>query len=73
MKTTLYMQNLKSGGGEATIINKLSALKGISNITIKFQYATVTFEHENKKDVERVKQMLSKIGYPSFAKKKCYT
>lgn len=69
MKTTLYIQNLKCGGCETTIKNKLSELKNISNISFKFQYATVTFEHKNKEDVEDVKQLLSKIGYPPFGEK----
>jgi len=69
MKTTLYIQNLKCGGCENEVINKLSALKGISNITIKLQYATVTFVHETKEVAENVKQMLSQIGYPPYGKK----
>ena len=66
MKTTLYIQNLKCDGCENEVINKLSALKDISNITIKLQYATVTFEHETKEVADNVKQMLSQIGYPSY-------
>lgn len=69
MKTTLYIQNLKCGGCETTIKNKLSELKSISNISFNFQYATVTFEHENKEDIDNVKQLLSKIGYPPFGEK----
>ena len=69
MKTTLYIQNLKCGGCESIIINKLSELKGISNITTKLQYATVTFEYETNETVDKVKQLLSKIGYPPFGEK----
>ncbi|TGV04364.1 heavy-metal-associated domain-containing protein [Flavivirga rizhaonensis] len=69
MKTTLYIQNLKCAGCESTIINKLSELKNIYNITIKLQYATVTFEHETKEDITTVKNTLSKIGYPPFGEK----
>ena len=69
MKTTLYIQNLKCSGCALTIINRLSALKHITNIAIKLQYATVTFEHENKADIEEVKHLLSKIGYPPFDEK----
>lgn len=69
MRTTLYLQNLKCDGCESTIINKLSALEGIFNISIKMQYATVTFEHETKEVIETVKRMLSKIGYPPFGDK----
>ena len=69
MKTTLYIQNLKCGGCENEVINKLSALQGISNITIKLQYATVTFVHDTKEVAENVTQMLSQIGYPPYGKK----
>ena len=68
MKTTLYIQNLKCGGCEATVINRISALKGISNISIKLQYGTITFENETNEDIEEVKQILSRIGYPPFGK-----
>jgi len=69
MKTTLYIQNLKCGGCEATVINRISALKGISNISIKLQYGTITFEHETNEDIVEVKQILSRIGYPPFGEK----
>jgi copper chaperone CopZ len=69
MKTTLYIQNLKCSGCITSIIFRLSEIKGISNISIKLQYETVTFEHESKENVEEVKQILSKIGYPPFGEK----
>jgi len=69
MKTTLYIQNLKCGGCESTIMDKLSSLKGISNISIKLQYATITFEHDTIETLNKVKQILSNIGYPPFGDK----
>ncbi len=69
MKTTLYIQNLNCCGCEITIINRISALKGISNISIKLQYSTITFEHETKEAAEIIMQMLSKNGYPPFGEK----
>ena len=69
MKTTLYIHNLKCDNCEAVIINSLTKLKHISNVSIKRQYATVTFEHISPKDVEVVKKTLSKIGYPPFGEK----
>jgi len=69
MKTTLYIQNLKCGGCVSTIINRLSEFKNIKSVTVKLQYATVTFEHEMKADIEEVKHMLSKIGYPPFGER----
>jgi len=69
MKTTLYIHNLKCDNCEVVIINSLTKLKHISNVSIKRQYATVTFEHEKADDVEVVKKTLSKIGYPPFGEK----
>lgn len=72
MKTTLYIQNLKCGGCETSIINKLTELKGISNISIKFQYSTVTFEYQKAKDIETVMAMLKKMGYPPYGEKNTF-
>ena len=69
MKTTLYIQNLKCGGCISTIINRISALRHIKNVTIKLQYATITFEHRNKADIEEVRLILWHIGYPPFGEK----
>lgn len=69
MKTSLYIQNLKCDGCISLIMNKLLELKQINNINVKLQYATVTFEHQNKADIEDVKHVLSKIGYPPFGEK----
>ena len=69
MKTTLYIQNLKCRGGEATIKHKISALKGISNISFKLQYGTITFDYETNEDIAEVKRLLSNIGYPPFGEK----
>ncbi|MDG1730348.1 MAG: heavy metal-associated domain-containing protein [Algibacter sp.] len=69
MKTTLYIQNLKCGGCETSVINRISALKGISNISIKLQYGTITLEYETNKDIEAVKHVLSRIGYPPSEEK----
>ena len=69
MKTTLYIQNLQFTGNETSIISRISAIKGIFNISIKLQYDAITFEHESKKEVQEVKRILSKIGYPNFDEK----
>ena len=73
MKTTLYVYNLKCDYCIAVIIDNLSKLNHISNISIKRQYATVTFEHKKAKDVDLVKKTLSKIGYPPFGEKNNFT
>ncbi|MFH6769064.1 heavy-metal-associated domain-containing protein [Gaetbulibacter aquiaggeris] len=69
MKTTLYIQNLKCEYCDSIILKMLSKLKHISNVSVKHQYATVTFEHQSAADVIQVKKTLSKIGYPPFGDK----
>ncbi|MFH4963998.1 heavy-metal-associated domain-containing protein [Gaetbulibacter sp. M235] len=69
MKTTLYIQNLKCEYCEETILKKLSKLKHISNISIKRQFATLTFEYQTLEDLILVKKTLSKIGYPPFGER----
>ena len=73
MKTTLYIQNLKCEHCKTIIMQELSKLKNITNIFIKSQYATVTFEHLYPDDVEEVKQTLSNIGHPPFGEKNNYS
>lgn len=73
MKTTLYVQNFKCANCETIITHMLSKLKNISNVLIKSQYATVTFNHKSAKDIDVVKKTLSKNGYPPFGEKNNYT
>ena len=73
MKTTLYTQNLQYTGNETSVINRISAIKGIFNISIKFQYGAITFDHQSKKEVQEVKRILSKISYPNFDEKNDFT
>jgi copper chaperone CopZ len=72
MKTTLYIQNLKCGGCVSSIINRISALEHIKNVTIKLQFDTITFEYDNNADFEEVKHILSNIGYPPFGEKNSF-
>ena len=64
MKTSLQIQNLKCGGCEATIIEKLAKLNTIKGITVNHENETVNFEHNSAQDIEEVKNQLSKLGYP---------
>ncbi len=64
MKTTVYIQNLKCGGCEATIINKLSGLIGVTNVAIDHEDQSVTFEHNDDATLELVRKKLTKLGYP---------
>ena len=69
MKSTLYIQNLKCGGCETTIIERLSELKNIDSVSVNLKYDTVNFEHKTKQDVTVAKKLLSKLGYPPFGEK----
>lgn len=64
MKTLLYIQNLKCGGCEATIVHKLSHLEGIKNVAINIEDKSVKITHETIKNIEEVKKQLYKLGYP---------
>ena len=69
MKTTLYIQNLKDLESEKAILKRLSGLKHIKNISFKLPFGTMTFDYITKKDVDRVKHVLSEIGFPPFGEK----
>jgi len=64
MKTTVHIQNLKCGGCEATIVNKLSEVKNISEVEVNQKDETVSFEFHTLHDFEKAKHRLSMIGYP---------
>lgn len=64
MKSTVEIQNLKCNGCGNTIKNKLTELDNISNVEIGLEDSTVTFDHKSDEDLEFVKKVLLKIGYP---------
>ena len=64
MKTTLEIQNLKCGGCAHTIINKLNELERIADIEVNNDNNSVTFNYTTEQDLERVNNLLSKLGYP---------
>ena len=64
MRTTVHIQNLKCGGCESTIINKLSEVKNISEVEVNQNDETVSFDFHTKHDFEKAKHKLSAIGYP---------
>ena len=69
MKTTLPIQNLKCGGCEATILDKLSEIILIKNIKVQQENNSVIFEHSSPNDIEIVKKILLKLGYPVVGEK----
>ncbi|MFH4967207.1 heavy metal transporter [Gaetbulibacter sp. M240] len=69
MKTTLYIQNLKGLDSEKAILKRLSGLKHIKSISFKQQFGTMTFDYTSKEDIDRVKHVLSEIGFPPYGEK----
>lgn len=69
MKTSLEIQNLKCGGCASTIINRLSHLASIHNIKIDNDQNIISFSHESKSNLEEVKALLLKLGYPVVGEK----
>ena len=64
MRIAVHVQNLKCGGCENTIINRLSEVKNISEVEVRQDNETVSFDYHTKHDFERAKHVLSAIGYP---------
>lgn len=64
MRITVHIQNLKCGGCEHTIFNKLSVLKNISDVEVNQDNETVAFNYHTNHDFENAKHLLSRIGYP---------
>lgn len=64
MRTKVHIQNLKCGGCENTIINRLSEVKNISDVEINQEHSTIAFDYHTNHDFEAAKHLLSQIGYP---------
>uniref|UniRef100_UPI0040499DB1 heavy-metal-associated domain-containing protein n=1 Tax=Flavobacterium sp. TaxID=239 RepID=UPI0040499DB1 len=64
MKNTIYIQNLKCGGCANTIIKNISQIESISNAEVNVEESAVTFDAISENEVELVKNILKKIGYP---------
>ncbi|NMH86582.1 heavy-metal-associated domain-containing protein [Flavivirga algicola] len=73
MEINLEIQNLKCGGCAHTIIDKLSNIENIRNVTINNKTHTVSFSYENDKALLEAKQLLHKIGYPTVGEKNALT
>ncbi|MFY7671957.1 heavy-metal-associated domain-containing protein [Tenacibaculum sp. MEBiC06402] len=59
----INIENLKCGGCANTIKNGLSEIKGVDNINVNVEDSKVLF-HAPDTLVEKVKDKLSKLGYP---------
>lgn len=66
MEASIVVQNLKCGGCAHTITKKVSAIQGISKVSVDKDSSKVTFEYSADKELEIVKSTLKAIGYPSI-------
>lgn len=64
MKQTVEIHDLKCGGCEATIKNKLKSLKGGDEVSVNLEKSTVSFATEAGEAFTAAEKMLSKFGYP---------
>ena len=68
MRISVHIQNLKCGGCENTIINRLKELKNISDVDVNQEEESVAFDYHTNYDFETAKHVLSRIGYPIVGK-----
>ena len=68
MRTTVHIQNLKCGGCANTIINKLTEIQGVYDVSINNKEESVSFDFNTPHDFEEAKHVLSRIGYPIIGK-----
>ncbi|WP_298239120.1 heavy-metal-associated domain-containing protein [uncultured Algibacter sp.] len=73
MKTTLEIQNLKCSGCANTITKKVSSLEGITELKVYTDTNTLSFQYENEATADKVKELLSIIGYPVVGEKNALT
>ena len=68
MKQEIYIENLKCGGCANTIINGLTSIENVTNVSVDVEKSLVTF-FANNDDLKTVKDKLSKLGYPEVGDK----
>lgn len=65
MTHTIYIQNLKCGGCANTILKKVGALEGITDVKVSNETNAVSFVSEKEEEVTKVEACLKTLGYPS--------
>jgi copper chaperone CopZ len=65
MNTSIVVQNLKCGGCAHTITTKLSEIDKISDLIVDVEESKVSFTYNNDEDLEKVREKLKSLGYPS--------
>ncbi len=68
MEKTVFIQNLKCGGCAHTVTTKLSALEGVSEVSVDVEKSSVTFSG-GEGVFELVKNKLVDLGYPMEGEK----
>ena len=68
MKTDIRIENLKCGGCAATIKKGILSIDGVQEVTIDLEESLVSVASE-KENIEEVKSILSKLGYPEVGDK----
>lgn len=63
MQHRLDVDNIKCGGCAHSIVSKLSALEGVSDVSVDIEQGQVMFSSENEL-IDQVKLHLKKMGYP---------
>lgn len=64
MKSTIYVQNLKCGGCANTITKNISQIEGVEDVDVMVAESSVSFNYSNEDVLVRVKNTLSRLGYP---------
>ena len=68
MKSIIQVANLKCGGCANTIRSNLLKLPDISTVNIDNESSLVEVDYTKQESLERIKQILSTIGYPEIHK-----
>jgi len=60
----ITIANLKCGGCESTITDKLFEIEGVKSVTVNHEEDSVTITHNEKAKREDFTKKLHSIGYP---------
>lgn len=63
MQHRLNVDNIKCGGCAHSIVSKLSALEGVSDVSVEIEQGQVVFSSKNEL-IDQVKLHLKNMGYP---------
>ncbi len=55
---------MKCGGCVSTVSTEISALEGVSNVSVSLDDHTISFSYNSNQELEIVKNKLQEIGHP---------